>query len=118
MNNTDIIVGAIVAFISSIYNFSYWNRHKNGKSSLRLITSGVLLYFAVANFVLYFNFISSYPDGHTTIRTWLPVLYLIPSWDLIIDWKINKSDVNRIKMYIERFVAYSKKALFGNVGGR
>jgi hypothetical protein len=84
--STGLLLSSAIAFLSFLVNLSYWVVHSNGKKYIRLLTSVVMLYFSVILFMLGTGVPTGY-SGHSLVRDWLSVLFLIPVWDLIVDWK-------------------------------
>lgn len=83
---TGMLAASMIAFISAAANILYWAVHRNGKGALRLLTAAIMIYFGMTTAILALEVPSSY-SGHQMIRQWLPILYIIPMWDLIIDWR-------------------------------
>lgn len=78
---------ALIALASSLVNFAYYFKHANGKSKLRLLSGVVLLYFAMVYISAALGLVNDETIGPEYLRTFIGVLFLLPVWDTIADWK-------------------------------
>lgn len=88
----DLIINAIFSGISAGVNFYYVLRHANGKKGIRLISSLVMIYFTIIQLFAASGVITYATYGAEYLRPWMPVLYLIPVFDVIIDFRKKKNE--------------------------
>lgn len=83
----DLLLNTAISGISAAVNFYYVMKHANGKKHLRLLSCFVMLYFTTVQFMAATGIIPYYEYGAEYLRPWMPVLYLIPVFDVIVDFK-------------------------------
>lgn len=83
----ELVVGTLVAGISACANLYYIVRHSNGKKSVRMITFVIMLYFFIVQLGVLAHLIPMYVSDSYYLRPWIPVLYVIPIFDIIVDFK-------------------------------
>lgn len=94
--NFELFFSGSMGIICSLANLAYWLHHKNGKRNLRLLTAFILMYFGV-NLILIAIDTPLQASGHVLLRQWIFLLFLIPVWDLIVDWSRNKDNLKKKK---------------------
>lgn len=80
------IIDAAVAWASFLYQFVYFRKHKNGKKSLRLLCSFIMLYFAVVFTLMAVSWPAPESFGADYLRPFMWLLFFAPMWDARIDW--------------------------------
>lgn len=83
----DLWFNAIVSGISAAVNIYYVMRHANGKKSLRLVSAAIMIYFTIVQILAAVGSIPYAQFGVEYMRPWVPVLFLIPVFDVIVDFK-------------------------------
>jgi hypothetical protein len=86
----DLLLNASVSAISAAVNFYYVIRHANGKKGIRLLSCAIMIYFTLIQVFAATGVIPYAEYGAEYLRPWMPVLYLIPVFDVIIDFKKKK----------------------------
>jgi hypothetical protein len=86
----DLLINATFSAISAGVNLYYVLRHSNGKKNIRLISCGIMIYFTLIQILAAVGAITYATYGAEYLRPWMPVLYLIPVFDVIIDFKKKK----------------------------
>lgn len=114
-----LFVDALVALVATLFNLAYFFYHPNGKKYIRAVSALVLGYFSLIQFLAFFLIISPDTYGQDFLRAWLPVLYSIPIFDIIIDWKkkskalpppVKKVNLQRASTVIKKLPVKRKKA--------
>lgn len=83
--HTYLLIDSLVALFSACVNFSYFLFHPNGKKWLRYLTGGWLLWFSVVEFLAFMYWIEPSTHGPLYIRPYLPILYMISAFDVMVD---------------------------------
>lgn len=83
----DLLLNACVSAISAGANFYYVTKHANGKKGIRMVSCFIMIYFTIIQVLAAFHLLSDVDFGAVYFRPWMPVLYLIPVFDLIVDFR-------------------------------
>jgi hypothetical protein len=83
----DLIFNAFISAISAAANLYYVLRHANGKKNVRMVSVCIMIYFTIIQICAASGVISYATFGAEYLRPWMPVLYLIPVFDVIVDFR-------------------------------
>lgn len=86
----DLLLNALVSFISAGVNLYYVMKHSNGKKGIRLVSCVIMIYFTIIQLAAGVGWMEYHDFGVEYLRPWMPVLYLIPVFDVIVDFKKKK----------------------------
>ncbi len=90
-DHVHLLINGIVSLISAGANIFYIWKHANGKKYVRLVSVFVMLYFTGIQLATAFNYLDHEIFEAEYLRPWMPVLYLIPVFDVIVDFKKKKN---------------------------
>lgn len=82
-----LIINTAISGISAGANLYYILKHANGKKKVRLISFVAMIYFTLIQGLVVFGYLSQESFGSELLRPWMPVLYLLPVFDVIVDFK-------------------------------